>query len=178
MPLPNESTTLADVLARASSGSTDALAELFHEFSAQVHRVAFRLTLSADEAEDVVQDVFVGLPEALGAFSGSGSFDSWLRAVTLRTALMRLRTGRRRDAVAIRAGDSARTSAPDAVVDRLAIETALAALPQDLRTVFVLRDVEGYTHAEIARMLGIRAGTSEVRLHRARRRLRDLLGEK
>ena len=177
MPLPNESTTLADVLARAASGSSGALAELFHEYGARVHRVAFRLMLSADDAEDVVQDVFVGLPEALRAFSGSGTFDAWLRTVTVRTALMRMRASRRREAVAIRAGDL-HTIEPEAVVDRLAIATALAALPQDLRIVFVLRDVEGYTHAEIGRMLGIRAGTSEVRLHRARRRLRELLGDR
>ena len=170
--------TLDDLLTRTAAGSADALAELFHEYSADVHRVAFRLTLSADDGEDVVQDVFIGLPEAIGAYGGRGCFDAWLRAVTVRTTLMRLRAGRRREATALHSGDASRTSAPDPVVERLAIEAALAALPIDLRAVFVLRDVEGYTHAEIARLLGIRAGTSEVRLHRARRRLRDFLEDK
>ena len=61
------------------------------------------------------------------------------------------------------------------VLDRMAIATALAALPSDLRVVFILADIDGYSHAEIAGMIGIRTGTSEVRLHRARRRLRALL---
>ncbi len=64
------------------------------------------------------------------------------------------------------------------LLDRMAIATALAALPDDLRVVFMLSDIEGFSHAEIGKLLGIRRGTSEVRLHRARRRLRALLGER
>ena len=63
------------------------------------------------------------------------------------------------------------------ILDRIAIATALRALPGNLRVVFMLRDIEGYTHAEIAELLGIRSGTAEVRLHRARRKLRALLGD-
>jgi RNA polymerase sigma-70 factor (ECF subfamily) len=177
MPLSQEGTSTEELLERAASGATDALAELFHSYSAEVHRTAYFLTLSADDAEDVVQDVFIGLPEALAAFSGDGSFAGWLRAVTIRTTLMRLRAGRRREATAIRATPREAAVAMQAGIDRLAIEAALAALPADLRTVFVLRVVEGYSHAEIATLLGIRKGTSEVRFHRARRRLRDLLEE-
>lgn len=169
------STTTGDLLVRAASGSTGALAELFQSHSAQVHRIAYFLTLSGDDAEDVVQDVFIGLPEALRGFSGRGSFAGWLRALTIRTALMRLRAGRRREAAAIRAASFERSGETHTGLERLAIEAALAELPADLRTVFVLRIVEGYSHAEIAKLLGIRKGTSEVRFHRARRRLRDLL---
>ena len=64
------------------------------------------------------------------------------------------------------------------MLDRMAIATALVALPDDLRVAFMLRDIEGYSHAEIAEMLGIRTGTAEVRVHRARRKLRALLGER
>lgn len=175
MPLSQELTNTSDLIARTASGSADALAELFYAYSAQGHRTAYHLTLSADDAEDVVQDVFVGLSEALSAFSGGGSFAGWLRAVTVRTTLMRMRAGRRREATASRAADSERPGEAHAGIDGLAIAEALAALPPELRAVFVLRIVEGYSHAEIARLLGIRKGTSEVRLHRARRRLRDLL---
>lgn len=166
------------LLDEAAAGSTDALARLFELHSAQVHLVAYRLTMSADEAEDVVQDVFIGLPEALTAYARSGSFAGWLRAVTVRTTLMRMRSGRRREEAVKRAGAGKESALSNFLLDRMAIATALAALPDDLRVVFMLSDIEGYTHAEIGKLLGIRTGTSEVRLHRARRKLRALLGER
>lgn len=166
------------LIQQASGGSNSALAALFEMHSALVHRVAYRLTLSADDAEDIVQDVFVGLPEALAAYSGKGAFDAWLRKVTVRTALIRLRSTRRRNATAARAQFEATPQHADGTIDRLAIIAALAAIPSDLRAVFVLGDVEGYSHSEIGKFLGIRAGTSEVRLHRARRKLRVLLGDR
>ncbi|MBA2683821.1 MAG: sigma-70 family RNA polymerase sigma factor [Gemmatimonadaceae bacterium] len=162
----------------AAAGSSEALARLFDLYSAQVHLVAYRLTMSADDAEDLVQDVFIGLPEALAAYSRQGAFAGWLRAVTVRATLMRMRAGRRRAATALRAGAVGRTTPADGAIDRLALEGALSALPSDLRVVFMLADVEGYRHAEIGKLLGIRTGTSEVRLHRARRKLRALLGER
>ena len=162
----------------AAAGSAIALARLFELYSAHVQLVAYRLTMSADDAEDIVQDVFIGLPEALAAYSRQGVFAGWLRTVTVRTTLMRLRAGRRRAATALQAGDAGRTASTDGAIDRLAIEDALCSLPSDLRVVFMLADVEGYSHAEIGKLLGIRTGTSEVRLHRARRRLRALLGER
>ena len=161
---------------QAARGSADALAGLFERHAAMVHRVAYRLTMSADDAEDLVQDVFIGLPEALAAYSGDGGFAAWLRRVTVRTTLMRLRSSRRRAATAIRADAEKEKTMSNFLLDRMAIATALAALPDDLRLVFMLADIEGYAHAEIGGMLGIRTGTSEVRLHRARRKLRVLLG--
>jgi RNA polymerase sigma factor (sigma-70 family) len=125
-----------------------------------------------------VQDVFVGLPEALAAYGRRGAFDAWLRKVTVRTALIHLRSTRRRNATAARAEHQRTPPHPDGTIDRLAIVAAMSALPNDLRVVFVLSDVEGYSHAEIGRLLGIRAGTSQVRLHRARRKLRALLEER
>jgi RNA polymerase sigma-70 factor (ECF subfamily) len=180
MPLQEEATSLDEraLIAHAASGSHDALAALFELHSPQVHRVAYRLTMSADEADDVVQDLFIGLPEALAAFSGTGDFAAWLRTVAVRTALMRMRGNRRRTARAIRAEGEKDTAMSNFILDRMAIATALAALPEDLRVVFMLRDIEGYSHAEIAALLGIRTGTAEVRLHRARRRLRALLGDR
>ena len=163
------------LIEQAAGGSHDALARLFQLFGAQVHRVAYRLTMSADDAEDVVQDVFIGLPEALGAYHGSGDFGAWLRRVAVHTTLMHMRSNRRRAATALRARTQIDAAMSNFVLDRMAIATALTALPSDLRLVFMLSDIEGYSHTEIAGMLGIRAGTSEVRLHRARRKLRALL---
>lgn len=180
MPLPEELAIDTDrtLLERAALGSQDALATLFERHSADVHRVAHRLTMSADDAEDIVQDVFIGLPEALSAYSGSGDFGLWLRKVAVRTALMRMRSSRRRAATADRATAGKQAAMSNFILDRMAIETALLALPEELRLVFMLSDIEGYSHSEIGNLLGIRAGTSEVRLHRARRKLRALLGER
>ncbi|HEV7702929.1 MAG TPA: RNA polymerase sigma factor [Gemmatimonadaceae bacterium] len=180
MPLEAEATSTDErtLLAHAASGSQAALAALFTLHSSQVHRVAYRLTMSADDADDIVQDVFIGLPEALSAFSGSGDFAAWLRKVAVRTTLMRMRAGKRRSAVAVRAGSETEAAMSNFLLDRMAIATALIALPNDLRVAFMLRDVEGFSHAEIASMLGIRTGTAEVRVHRARRKLRTLLGER
>lgn len=177
MPLANELDAAGQTLLvrETSGGSNSALAALFELHGALVHRVAYRLTLSADDAEDIVQDVFVGLPEALAAYDGRGDFEAWLRKVTVRVALMRLRSSRRRSDTALKAqleGGQCRT---DHSLDRLALEAALRVLPNDLRAVFILSDVEGYSHTEIAALLGIRPGTSQVRLHRARRKLRALL---
>lgn len=180
MPRQNETAVGEErsLINEAAAGSSSALARLFELHSAQVQLVAYRLTMSADDADDIVQDVFIGLPEALAAYSRQGVFAGWLRTVTVRTTLMRLRAGRRRAATALQAGDAQRTVSPDGAFDRLAIENALSFLPSELRVVFMLADVEGYSHAEIGNLLGIRTGTSEVRLHRARRRLRALLGER
>jgi RNA polymerase sigma factor (sigma-70 family) len=179
MPLQEEG-AIADeraLLAQAASGSPAALAALFEMYSALVHRVAYRLTMAPDDAEDIVQDVFIGLPEALAGYAGGGDFPAWIRKVTVRAALMRMRSSRRRSATAARAAGETQTAMSNFVLDRVAIATALVALPNDLRVVFMLADIEGYSHAEIGALLGIRTGTSEVRLHRARRRLRALLGD-
>jgi len=180
MPLEEEATSLdeAALIAHAASGSHDALAALFELHSPHVHRIAYRLTMSADDADDIVQDVFIGLPEALSAYSRTGDFSAWLRRVAVRTTLMRMRATRRRTATAIRAVGAQDTAMSNFMLDRMAIATALVALPEDLRVAFMLRDIEGYSHAEIAGMLGIRTGTAEVRVHRARRKLRALLGER
>ena len=164
------------LLARVAQGDADALGELFARHGGEVHRVAYRLTRPAADADDVLQDVFVGLPEALKRFEGRGSFGRWIRRVAARTALMRLRGAGRRREVELPEGDApSGPAAPGPGIDGLALERALAALPDGLRAVFVLREVEGYSHAEIAETLGIRPGTSEVRLHRARRLLRQAL---
>jgi RNA polymerase sigma-70 factor (ECF subfamily) len=160
---------------RARRGEMDALAQLFREHAPAVHRVAFFLTASADDAEDVVQDVFIGLPEALRGLSDASSFPAWLRRVAARTALMRMRTEKRRRQSSVNDADTVAAPARSDA-DRMSIESAIALLPEELREVFVLKEMEGYAHAEIAGMLEITAGNSEVRLFRARQRLRAILG--
>ncbi len=161
---------------RAASGDPEALTELYRRYGDAVHRLAFRLTGSAADAEDVLQDVFVGLPEALRSYAERGSLEGWIKRVAARTALMRMRRERRRREVALDPlPEPAARSDPGAVVERTSIQRALDALPETLRLVFVLREVEGHSHAEIGELLGIRPGTSEVRLFRAKKMLQDLL---
>ena len=153
-------------IAAARAGSTDALGGIYRLHADMVFGAAYRITLSEADAEDVLQDVFVGLPEALRSYDERGTFASWLKAVAVRTALMRLRSQRR-----LREGslDSASTptSARPTALDRAAARDAIARLPEALRVVFMLSEVEGYTHAEISALLDISAGASATRLHRA-----------
>lgn len=141
-----------------------------------VYRVALRITASSADAYDITHDVFLGLSEAVARYDPTRSFAPWLRGVAVRTSLMRMRSQRRRREVPLVSwrGIPVRPRA-GAVVDRITLEKALADLPPELRTVFVLREIEGLTYREIAEVLSIRENTAAVRLHRARRRLRDLL---
>jgi RNA polymerase sigma-70 factor (ECF subfamily) len=156
------------------SGDPQALEAVFRRYSADLVRLATGVMPRVADAEDVVQDVFVGLRLALRSYDERGTFRAWLRGVTVRTALAARRRDTRRRETAL----DAAVDAPDA--DRMpdvAMRDALARLPEPLRDVFVLKVIEGYSHAEIGALLDIRAGTSEVRLFRAIRRLRDLLSE-
>lgn len=166
----------AELAERLKGGDIDALDEIYHRHAHSLLRLAYRLTGSADDAEDVVQDVFVGLPLAMRRYVDQGKLEAWLRTVTTRVALNRLRRrGRRREVQLDVETAVPRVGGADAEIGRLVVSEALAALPHDLRAVFVLREIEGYSHAEIGKMLGIRRGTSEVRLFRAVRQLRQLL---
>lgn len=152
-----------------------ALGELYAEFADLVFRAALRLTGSRADAEDVTQELFLRLPGAVRGFTGtSAQFPAWIRRVAVRQSLMHMRSGRRRREVSVDAVASL-VSAADTPLARLSIESALARISDEHRTVFLLKEVEGYDHAEIAELLGISTANSEVRLHRARRQLRELL---
>jgi RNA polymerase sigma-70 factor (ECF subfamily) len=163
-----------DTIARARTGSSDALGRLFTEHADGLLGLAFRLTASTADAEDIVQDVFVGLPEALRHYEERGTFDAWLKRITVRCALMRMRSTARRVHTPLDDAPQLRASTPD-LDARMSIDRALEQLTPTLRSVFVLHEVEGYSHIEIGSLLGIRAGTSEVRLFRARAILRASL---
>jgi RNA polymerase sigma-70 factor (ECF subfamily) len=149
------------------------MTQAYHRHAAGLLALVYRLTGSSADAEDLVQDLFIGLPEALDRYQERGRFDGWLRSLAVRLSLMRLRSERRRREVNLeQIGSLANRpgEAPDTDLWR-----ALGELPADQRAVVVLKVVEGYSHEEIAELLGIRRGTSEVRLHRALRRLRAQL---
>jgi RNA polymerase sigma-70 factor (ECF subfamily) len=165
------------LLTLARAAAPDALAVLYRRHGAELYAVALRLTHSQQDAEDVVQDVFLGLPEALRRYDGLGPIQVWLRQVTTRVALMRLRRRRRRErreSRATHAGRPRRDLTED-VVNRVDLENALAEVPEPLRTVFVLKEMQGYSHQEIGAMLGVTPQLSAIRLYRARKRLARIL---
>jgi RNA polymerase sigma-70 factor (ECF subfamily) len=179
--MPTSSSEAADTVADAelvqrlgATGDPRALEALFRRHATDLLKLAAGLVPHSADAEDIVQDVFVGLRLALRNYDERGTFRAWIRGVTVRTALAaRRRTTRRQETVLDAAGDARAHSDTDAV----AVRDALSRLPESLRDVVVLKLIEGYSHAEIAALLDIRAGTSEVRLFRAIRRLRELLSE-
>ena len=177
-PMPaaaTDPTNINDLLTRAAAGETRALTKLYDVYGNDVYAVALRLMGERQDAEDIVQDVFVRLPEAIRAYDARGAFGAWLRRVAARAALMSLRArSRRRES---RDDDREWPSRTPDVLDRIAVEDALAALSPTLRVVVVLKELEGYSHGEIASMLGISRRASEVRLHRATIELRRLLDD-
>jgi RNA polymerase sigma-70 factor (ECF subfamily) len=165
------------LIERTRAGDASALESMFRRYASLVHRVALRLSADSLDAEDVLQDVFVGLPEAIRSFDATGSFEGWLKRVTVRTTLMKSRAKSRKHEVSLDAVLDSIEGSTETETDRMALEDAIAELPAMLRQVFVLKEIEGYSHTEIGTLLGITAGTSEVRLFRARRLLRDRLGD-
>lgn len=161
-------------LRRVAEGDLAALATVYNAYAERVYRLAYRLTRSVQDAQDVVQDVFLGLREALAPYRGQGPFDAWLRTAAVRVALHRLRQRERRREVAMEPDWLVGPPPPHGA--RIDLEAALARLPETLRVVVVLKEVEGFSHDEIGDILGISAAASATRLMRARAKLRRTLG--
>src|SRR6185503_6585930 len=149
----------AELAERVRLGDDEALAALFERHAEAIYHLTFRLLGSRDDAEDAVQDVFVGLRLALGKYEERGTFGAWLRRLAARTALMRLRSARTR-AMREAAAEVTVESAPPQDDH---VERALAALPAGMRAVVVLKALEGHGHEEVARLLGISVSASKVR---------------
>lgn len=162
------------LLTAVRSGDAHALASVYREHASAMLMLAYRLTASRADAEDVVHDVFVALPESLARYEERGQFRAWLMRVTARMALMRQRRTRQDEHEF--PPDVAAPAATDRdPVAAQRIHRALEQLTPALRHVFVLRVLYDHSHADIAAMLGTTVNTSEVRLHRAVQQLRVLL---
>ena len=162
-----ESPAHVDLVGRVAAGDTEALAALYRLHGTALFRLARRLTASVEDAEDVLHDLFVGLPESIHKYEARGSLIGWLKRVLARLALMRQRAERRRREVALPEGIADGRSERATQDARWDVERAVASLPDDLRAVLVLRQTEGCSHDEIAALLGITPGASRVRLSRA-----------
>ena len=161
-------TTDADLVPRVRGGDSDALALLYERHGAAVMAVAYRLSGSVQDAEDVLHDVFLGMPEALHRYEERGALGAWISRLAVRATLDRMRRGRRRREVPLEeARETTQGDGATAFAAAATLQAALDALPASLRTVFLLREVEGYPHADIARLLEISVAASEARLSRA-----------
>ena len=190
-PVPTQAAQLAEEsppksdheLARlAAEGDESAFEELYRLHHRRVYSLCLRMTQNPVEAEDLTQEVFVLLFRKIGSFRGESAFTTWLHRMTVNQVLMHFRKKKSRPEHPTEEGDApvqieTGTENPRAmpVVDRIALERAVAKLPPGYRAVFVLHDVEGYDHAEIARALGCSVGTSKSQLHKARMKLRSLI---
>jgi RNA polymerase sigma factor (sigma-70 family) len=169
--LPNAET----VVARARTGDPQALEALYRAYEVPVYNLARRICRTAEDAEDVLQETFFEVCRSIGRFREEGSLWGWIRTIAASKALMRLRRNKYRDADELH--DEVVGSRRDDTPLRMDLEAALERLSETSRAVVWLHDVEGYTHEEIAEMMGKTPSFSKSQLSRAHARLRNWLGE-
>ncbi|HET7321664.1 MAG TPA: RNA polymerase sigma factor [Longimicrobiaceae bacterium] len=164
--------------AAAPSKDPAAFERLYREHVGRIYALCLRLSGDAARAEELTQDVFVRAWEKLESFRGESAFSTWLHRLAVNVVLGERRSEGRRGARVMLTDDltlyDAGTPAP-LVCERMELEAALASLPTATRVVFVMHEVEGYTHEEIAELTGRAEGTCKTLLHRARRMLRERL---
>lgn len=173
-----DSFLLADadaVLARARSGDPAGFESLYRAFEGPVFTLARRICRTAEDAEDVLQETFLEVHRSLTRYRGDGSLWGWVRTIAASKALMRLRRNKYRDADDLNDDLHPARTGDDAL--RMDLEAALERLGETSRAVVWLHDVEGYTHEEIAAMMGKTTSFSKSQLARAHLKLRRWLGE-
>lgn len=164
------------IVRRAQDGELGAFEELYRAHVGRVHALCLRLAAEAQRAEELTQDVFVRLWEKIGSFRGESAFSTWLYRLAVNVVMDSLRAEGRRASWLIPTEELDTTAARHQEPGlRLDLEKAIGKLPGGARAVFVLHDIEGYRHGEIARLTGLAEGTSKAQLHRARRLLREVL---
>lgn len=172
--------TDTELIRRVLAGDESAERALYDLHVDRVYRLAYRLAGDADLAQDFTQETFVRAFDRLRDFQGRSALSTWLHAITVSVSLNALRKVKRIRQREVDLDDSAplysasRTAEPDL---KEKLKNAIAALPEHYRSVFVLYDMEGYTHEEIGTALGVPVGTSKARLSRAREKLREQLAE-
>ena len=174
-----DSYILADaesVVARAREGDEAALEALYRAFEAPVYNLARRICRTTEDAEDVLQETFFEVCRSIGRYREEGSLWGWIRTIAASKALMRLRRNKYRDTDELN-DELVIGQRKEETHLRMDLEAALERLPETSRAVVWLHDVEGYTHDEIAGMMGKTASFSKSQLARAHARLRRWLGE-
>ena len=185
-PASLEAGSDADILARAQAGDHQAFAQLYSLHKRRIYSLCLRMVGNMAEAEDLTQEAFLQLHRKIATFRGDSAFSTWLHRLAINVVLMQLR----KKGLSLISMDEAMEPAPEGgpgrsfgaadptlsgAIDRLALERAVADLPAGYRLIFVLHDIEGYEHNEIATMLECSIGNSKSQLHKARLKLRDAL---
>ena len=177
--------TEGQILARAQRGEEAAFAQLFEQHKRRVYSLCLRMTGDMAEAEDLTQEAFLQLFRKISTFRGESAFTTWLHRLVVNVVLMRLR----KKGIQKVSFDEADNSQEDPVkreygendrrllgsIDRIALNKAIEALPPGYKAIFVLHDVEGYEHNEIAQIMNCSVGNSKSQLHKARLKLRESL---
>lgn len=169
----------------AGEGNMAAFEEIYNRHHRRVYSICLRMLQSPSEAEDLTQDVFIQLYRKIGSFRGDSAFTTWLHRMTVNQVLMHFRKRTVKFEKTTEEGETPDqmvpgTTNPDKmrIVDKIALDNAIEQLPAGYKNVFVLHDVEGYEHEEVARILGCSVGTSKSQLHKARLKLQKLLRKK
>jgi RNA polymerase sigma-70 factor (ECF subfamily) len=167
---------------KSASGNIAAFEVLYERYHRRTYSLCLRMTNSQTEAEDLTQEVFIQLFRKIGSFRGASAFSTWLHRLTVNQVLMHFRKRSVKSEKTSEDGEMpdqivSGTENPSKmpIVDRIALNNAIALLPNGYRSVFVLHDIEGYEHEEVARIMGISVGTSKSQLHKARLKLRGLI---
>jgi len=173
------------LITRAQQGDSQAFGTLFHRHKARIYSVCLRMTNNTAEAEDLTQDAFLQVFRKLATFRGDSALSTWLYRIAVNTVLMHFRKKALRqvsldepysqDAKTVRREYGSRDDRLAGCMDRMALARAIAELPAGYRTIFLLHEVEGYEHREIAELLKCSVGNSKSQLHKAKLRIRELL---
>jgi RNA polymerase sigma-70 factor (ECF subfamily) len=179
MPL----STLSSLLKRSKEGDHRAMEAIYRKFSALVYSLAYRYTGDRTAAEDILQDTFVKIFTHLDDVRKEETFPAWLQRIAINTCYSYLRIRKNRgfrtvplSEVEGKAEEAAGSGREESL--RMPLDEAIRELPRKLRTVFLLHDVQGFKHEEIAQTLGCRAGTSKSQLFKARLKIREFLKAK
>src|SRR5438309_908302 len=176
----------AEAIERAQKGDGEAFEALYSLHKRRVYSLCLRMTGNPIDAEDLAQEAFLQLFRKIATFRGESAFSTWLHRMTVNVVLMQLRkkglpvvpideTMEGEDEGSVRKEPGAPDERLAGSIDRLHLQRAVDELPPGYRTIFVLHDVEGYEHNEIASLVGCSIGNSKSQLHKARLKLRELL---
>jgi RNA polymerase sigma-70 factor, ECF subfamily len=175
----------AEAIARAKQGDAEAFEVLYNLHRRRVYSLCLRMTANTAEAEDLAQEAFLQLFRKIATFRGESAFSTWLHRMAVNVVLMHLRK-KGLPVVSLEETTEGTEETPkkdfgaddlalSGSIDRLQLQTAVDRLPPGYRTIFVLHDVEGYEHNEIANLVGCSIGNSKSQLHKARMKLREFL---
>lgn len=169
----------------AGKGDMTAFEEIYSRHHRRVYSICLRMLQNTSEAEDLTQDVFIQLYRKIGSFRGDSAFTTWLHRMTVNQVLMHFRKRTVKFEKTTEEGETPEQIVTGStnphkmqIVDKIALDNAIEQLPNGYKNVFVLHDVEGFEHEEVARILGCSVGTSKSQLHKARLKLQKLLKKK